>query len=343
MFRALLALAPVVCTACILSVPDQDGGIRYIDGGIQVTVIDGGVRHIDGGVWTIDGGTHFIDDGVQTVVIAVFPAGSFVLIPQGLFSMGSIASEAGHQLDESPPHTVEITRPFYLQRTEVTQADWLEAMGTNPSNFVPCGPSCPVEFVSWYDAISYANTLSRQEDLPECYTLTGTTAIFAGVGCLGYRLPTEAEWEYAARAGTTSAFSTGPIIEPSCEPVDPNLDAIGWYCGNSEVTYAGCFDGSPIGGQACIGPRPVGLKPPNRWGLYDMHGNVREWVHDIYDPGYYNSSPMQNPIGSLEGVSRVCRGGSWGDFARDMRAASRQGSPPDIGNANLGFRLARGL
>ena len=233
---------------------------------------------------------------------AVCPAG-YVRIEPGTFTMGSPTGEEGREDDESQ-HSVTITRAYCMKATEVTRGEWQAVMGSNPAWFKMCGPNCPVETVSWDDAVGYANALSRREGLPECYA--GST--FAGLGCKGYRLPTEAEWEYAARAGTTAATYG-------------NLDSLAWY--NENSGYA---------------THPVGQKQPNPWGLYDMLGNVTEWTGDWY--GDYPGT-VTDPTGPAAGSSRVIRGGSWDSDARGARAAFRSYRMPDFRQVNLGFRLSR--
>jgi formylglycine-generating enzyme required for sulfatase activity len=229
------------------------------------------------------------------------PAG-YVRIAPGTFMMGSPPGEEG-RYDVETQHSVTISRAYCMKATEVTQGEWQAVMGSNPSHFKNCGANCPVEKVSWDDAVGYANALSRREGLPECYA--GST--FAGLGCSGYRLPTEAEWEYAARAGTTAATYG-------------NLDSVAWYDKNS--------------GSAT---HPVGQKQPNAWGLYDMLGNVLEWTGDWY--GTYPGR-VTDPLGAGAGSSRVIRGGSWGYYARGARAADRIPDTPGYRGYYCGFRLA---
>jgi formylglycine-generating enzyme required for sulfatase activity len=175
-------------------------------------------------------------------------------------------------------------------------------MGNHPSYFINCGDNCPVEQVSWYDVQAFITELNKRGE--------GT-----------YRLPTEAEWEYAARAGSTTAFANGGISVLECS-YDPNLDAMGWYCGNS---------GSKT--------HPAAQKLPNAWGLYDMHGNVWEWCQDWY--GIYPSGAVLDPTGPSSGANRVIRGGSWYHYARSCRSAFRGSFSPGDRRYLLGFRLAR--
>jgi formylglycine-generating enzyme required for sulfatase activity len=210
----------------------------------------------------------------------------FVVVQPGRFAMGS-ASGAG---DELPVHEVVLTRPFRLQVTEVTQGQWRAVMGTNPSRFGACGDTCPAESVSWDDAQAFIGRLN---------SLTGHQ----------FRLPTEGEWEFAARAGTV-----GDDAE--------QIDRIGWYAGNA-------------GG----GTRPVRQQAPNAWGLYDMNGNVWEWVQDYYAP--YDAASLTDPTGPASGEYRALRGGSWFDGAESARSAAREGLSPAFRNDAVGVRLVR--
>lgn len=220
----------------------------------------------------------------------------FVLVPAGSFQMGADPNFEEASSDETPRHRVTISKPFYLGRTEVTQEQWVAVMGVNSSSFK--GRSNPVEKVSWDDVQTFIRKLNAME------------------GKAVYRLPTEAEWEYACRAGSTGKYSFGD-----------DADALGryaWFRGNSgEKTH------------------PVAQLKPNAWGLYDMHGNVWEWVQDWYDGSYYRSSPSTDPSGPSSGSTRVFRGGSWNLVAVNARAAYRFNGRPDFRNVNLGFRLAR--
>lgn len=216
----------------------------------------------------------------------------FVLIEGGTFEMGDITGNGFS--NELPVHTVNITEDFYLQKTEVTQAQWREVMGSNPSNFTDCGETCPVEQVSWEEIQVFIDSLN---------------VLYPG---RNYRLPTEAEWEYAARAGTTGDYGGTGV-----------LDDMGWYNGNSGSTT-----------------HPVARKQPNHWGLYDMHGNVFELVQDWHASGYYSVSPTDDPQGPATGSARVLRGGSYGHYADAARSASRgYGAQPTAKYGSMGFRL----
>jgi formylglycine-generating enzyme required for sulfatase activity len=220
-----------------------------------------------------------------------------VLIPAGEFRMGSPDSDDDAD-DEKPQHQVRITRRFYLGKYEVTQQQWEPVMGDNPSEFK--GPRNPVERVSWDDCQDFLRRLNRKHTSP------GAT----------FRLPTEAEWEYACRAGSTTRWCFGDE--------EARLGEYAWYNDNSERTT-----------------HPVGQKKGNAWALYDMHGNVWEWCADWYEGEYYGSSPSNDPKGPNSGRYRVRRGGSWSGNPRYTRSADRAGLTPDDRNQNYGFRVAR--
>ena len=242
----------------------------------------------------------------------------FVYIKPGTFMMGSPSSEPGRGSDERQ-HRVTLTNGWYMQTTEVTQGQWRAIMGSNPSYFKNCGDDCPVEQVSWNDVQAFIRKLNGKEESNK------------------YRLPSEGEWEYAARAGSTTAFANGGISELKCG-YDSNLDAMSWYCGNSGVTYSGCYDASKWGGPKCAGTHPVAKKQPNAWGLYDMHGNVWEWCQDRYGKTYPSGS-VTDPTGTSYSSLRVYRGGSWYHHARFCRSAFRRRSRPGSRSNRLGFRL----
>jgi len=250
---------------------------------------------------------------------AVCPEG-YVRIAPGTFMMGSPTGEEGRDRNEFQ-HSVTITRAYCMKATEVTQGEWQAVMGSNPSEFKNCGANCPVEQVNWDDAVGYANALSRREGLPECYagsTFTGYAgSTFTGLTCTGYRLPTEAEWEYAARAGTTAATYG-------------KLDSVAWVSTLSGIPRAYV--------KAPSTTHLVRQKLPNAWGLYDMLGNVWEWTGDWY--GTYPAT-VTDPTGPTTGSVRVRRGGSLYHEARSVRAAIRSYRTPDHRSTILGFRLVK--
>jgi formylglycine-generating enzyme required for sulfatase activity len=213
----------------------------------------------------------------------------FKLLPGGTFTMGE---------GKETPHPVTLTKPFELGVYEVTQEQYEQVMGSKPSKFK--GPRNPVEQVDWNDAVAFCRKLS---ELP-----SGKSGGYV------YRLPTEAEWEYACRAGTTTTYSFGDS--------ESELGAYAWYKDNSGRTT-----------------HPVGGKKPNGWGLYDMHGNVFEWCRDWH--GGYPSGSVTDPTGATSSSRRVSRGGSWYDGARHCRSATRNGGAPGYRLSNHGFRVLR--
>jgi formylglycine-generating enzyme required for sulfatase activity len=241
------------------------------------------------------------------------------LIPAGRFRMGSTRTEVGHESCEEPRHEVTISRPFYLGVCPVTQGQFGQVMGRNPSFFDefrsahPGTPGHPVEQVTWYDAVEFCDRLSA---MPQERAARRT-----------YRLPTEAEWEYACRADTTTPFSFGATLTDA----DANCDATSPYGGARH----GRFPDTTT---------PVGRYPTNPWGLCDMHGNVYEWCADWYMGTYYRRSPKVDPPGPAVGVQRVIRGGSWLIYPRYCRSALRNDWEPDLSNSDannhmIGFRV----
>jgi formylglycine-generating enzyme required for sulfatase activity len=241
----------------------------------------------------LSGGAYSVQAAEKTYTNSI--GMEFILIPAGSFTMGADKNFEAADDDETPQHRVSISKPFYLGKYEVTQAQWTAVMGSNPSNFKD--RSNPVEHVSWDDVQVFIRRLNQQE------------------GHNRYRLPTEAEWEYAARAGSTGAYSFGDDAD--------SLGRYGWYGGNS-------------GGKT----HPVGQKEPNAWGLYDMHGNVFEWVQDWYGTGYYSNSPVNDPGGPSSGSFRVIRGGGWNFIAQGCRSGLRFNYSPAYRHFIIGFRLA---
>ena len=228
----------------------------------------------------------------------------FVLIPAGQFMMGSPLHEPGRDLDERL-HRVTLTRPFYLQTTEVTQEQWQKVMRYNPSRFKNCGNGCPVEMVSWNEVQDFISRLNQLE---------GTHA---------YRLPTEAEWEYACRAGTEMPFYTGTCI---------STDQANY---NGKRAMPGCPAGENRDKTV-----PVRSFASNPWGLYEMHGNVWEWCQDRYQKKYPKED-VTDPMGPSSGVIKVLRGGSWYSRQHLIRSAHRRQDMPDYRSHTIGFRLVR--
>jgi formylglycine-generating enzyme required for sulfatase activity len=245
-----------------------------------------------------------------------------VFVPGGSFQMGDTAG--GGYSDEKPVHTVTLTG-FYMGKYEVTQAQYQAVMGNNPSYF--SGNNLPVENVTWFDAIEFCNKLSEREGLQAVYTISGrspstgypitSATVTANWSRNGYRLPTEAEWEHAAKGGNGSP---GNYTYSGSNTVGN----VAWYDGNSgSATHA------------------VGTKAANGLGLHDMSGNVWEWCWDRYSSSYYSSSPANDPRGASSGSVRVGRGGSWYFSAEYVRSAGRFNSDPDYRGSVIGFRLAR--
>ncbi|MCP3888325.1 MAG: SUMF1/EgtB/PvdO family nonheme iron enzyme [Desulfobulbaceae bacterium] len=226
----------------------------------------------------------------------------FVYISPGTFKMGSPKAESG-RYDNETHHQVTLTQGFYMQTTEVTQGQWRSLMGNNPSFFNGCGDDCPVEQVSWSDAQQFIWRLNQLE------------------GDNKYRLPTEAEWEYACRAGSATAFASGEITALECDN-DSNLADVAWFCGNSAKTI-----------------HPVALKKPNAWGLYDMHGNVSELCQDWY--GEYPPDLVNDPEGPASGIDHSVRGGGWDSYARHCRTACRGAISSGQKIFDVGFRIVK--
>jgi formylglycine-generating enzyme required for sulfatase activity len=225
-----------------------------------------------------------------------------MLIPAGEFIMG----DDGGEDDEKPAHKVKISA-FYMDKYEVTQQAYEGMMGKNPAKFK--GPLKPVERISWFSAIQYCNMRSLREGLTPCYDLETLECNYEADG---YRLPTEAEWEYACRAGTSTEYSFGNAPE--------ELGQYAWFKTNANETS-----------------HPVGQKKPGPWGFYDMHGNIWEWCNDYYDENYYKKSPIENPSGPSMGDERVLRGGSWAGAAQSARSSSRYSETPGFADVCFGY------
>jgi uncharacterized protein (TIGR02996 family) len=223
----------------------------------------------------------------------------FVLVPPGTFWMGSPEQEEGPDGRECPRHEVEITRPFAQGAFQVTQEQYEQVMGSNPSRLHPTGPGGPVDTVIYAEAVRFCEALAKLPEEKE-----------AG---RSYRLPTEAEWEYACRAGTTSRWFFGDR--------EADLKHHGWFRDNSGGTT-----------------HPVGQKRPNAWGLYDLYGNVAEWCSDWWDEGYYARSPRKDPKGPGNTGSRSLRGGAFSYGPEYCRTAYRDAISPAGRNPVVGFR-----
>ena len=253
---------------------------------------------------------------------------NFVLIKGGTFEMGSPDTEAWRSNDETQ-HTVTVSG-FYMSIYELTQAEYREITGENPSSF--SGDDLPVENISWLDAVLYCNARSEKENLTPVYTVDGQNVTWDR-GANGYRLPTEAEWEYACRAGTTTPFNT----ENSISAEEANY--YGHYPYEIEDNYFSQGNLSTKPAEYRQTTVAVNSFSPNKWGLYNMHGNVGEWVWDYY--GDYSIEAQTDPTGAEGGTLRVYRGGGWNDFAKNMRSAYRATLAEDKGSFNIGIRLVR--
>ncbi len=238
---------------------------------------------------TVEGLTLDLGPGVKMDLVWISP---------GEFMMGSPAGEIGRHDNEGPQHRVSISKGFWMGKCDVTQGQWERVMESNPSYFKNSGANAPVEYVSWNACQEFLKKLNQRSDIKD-------REIHA-------RLPTEAEWEYACRAGTTTRFNTGDG--------DADLDRAGWYVGNSDRKT-----------------HPVGEKQANAWGLYDMHGNVWEWCQDWY--GNYDAGASTDPAGPASGACRVLRGGAWTYVAGDCRSAYRGNSVPEGSGWVSGFRV----
>jgi formylglycine-generating enzyme required for sulfatase activity len=273
------------------------------------------------------------DYGAQSDTITVVPP-AFVAFAAGAFTMGSPPGEPCRGTDETQ-RTVTLTHSFQIQNVEVTQQQFSAVMGYQP--FSSCGGYCPVVTLSWHEAAAYCNKLSVKAGVSPCYACAGKdekvvcvlTAAYAGAGklytCPGSRLPTEAEREYAYRAGTKTALYNGATTGACTGATDPAVDKIAWYKANA----AGSL-------------HAVGQKLPNAKLLYDMAGNAAEWVHDWchFAPG---GAPATDPTGPLTGTQRVQRGGGWESETGALRAAARSSDAPANSYDDYGFRPARTL
>jgi len=261
--------------------------------------------------------------GALTLQIAIAQQveNTMIRVQGGTFLMGSPENEPGrHMTDESPQHQVTVS-PFFISRYPITQAEYLAVMGVNPSQHRNM-MNHPVDFVSWNQAIEYCNRRSTAEGLTPVYTVEGTNVTWNRTAN-GYRLPTEAEWEYACRAGTTTPFHSGT-----------SADEAGWHRGNSVVIENDYRSRRTF---------PVGQLAPNAWGIFDMHGNVLEWCWDWFAP--YTAEPKVDPIGPASSPrgGRVYRGGCFDFVPEWCRSAYRFGNRPTFRMFYTGFRVVRNV
>ena len=334
--------------ACDSDTPCESG-LECINGiCLRVTV------NKDGGVGKKDGPLYCADRGAQSdgLPLAQCPV-DWVTIKAGNFSMGSPAGEKcrekyGAQNKETR-HQVTLSHGFEISAYEVTQGQFKLIMGYNPAGFHSCGAFCPVETVTWHEAVAYCNALSSLRGYTQCYSDSGSgkscptgtgcaaeeacvrgkcrkynaAASYTGKGiynCKGYRLPTEAEWEYAYRADSTTAYYNGDIKDCTKDDV---IHQIAWYAANANSrTYPSC------------------IKAPNKWNLYDMAGNVSEWIHDWYSPDL-GTSAATDPVGNLAYAANALRGGDYKSYAHLQRASFRRSWSPWMKGNHVGFRCAR--
>ena len=349
----------LICTVAVDSM-DEDGDTLtyqftwFVDGVPWTGVVDTTNYSSDtilnqdlelGQTWSCE---VVASDGMSQSPVGV---SSNVLVVQS-FEMGSPVTENGRKTDEDQ-FWVHFTYNFQLEEHETTQDSFVSLMGYNPTLFPEC-LSCPQDNINWYEAAAYTNQLSITSGLPECYSCTYAdptdvrsitceiSSIYTSVfECSGYRLPTEAEWEYSARAGTTAAIWTpngGGEIPAGFEYIagcddltwtlsdGTPLDDLGWFCANTEST---------------TGTQPVQQKAPNDWGLYDMSGNLWEWCHDNY--GTYPTGEIYNPTGIVQGSKKVFRGGDWAEHPFSLRSARRGSRVPSFSSNRIGFRAARSI
>ena len=333
---------PVTPTRCAVGACDTEGELRCIGGVPTDTCIIGALglpeRLCDAVDNDCDGVVDETDDPGECCGpadlgppcngcpdLTFVPAG-YVCAPAGVFTMGTDGPILGGTPREDPIHQVEISKPLLVSIVELTRLEWSNIYPTDPSSHPP-DMYRPVETITWYDALAYGNALSTLQGFGECYLLDGcrnapgeeyvcNSVAFLGVHCDGYRLPTEAEWEHFTRAGTTTAYSSGDD--------DESLASVGWYLDTVESLIS-----NPVMGLA-----------PNPWGLFDVHGNVFEWVYD--GARTYSAEAQSDPVGP-DDLNRVVRGGCYQSIPRYTQSAFRFALSSTVGHPRVGVRLVRSL
>jgi formylglycine-generating enzyme required for sulfatase activity len=242
------------------------------------------------------------------------------LVPAGTHTVGCTPGQRSScRSDEEPARSVQLTRGVLIGELEVTQGLYAKHVGANPSSFAGCGEDCPVESVTWHDAVAFANAMSAAEGLEPCYTILGQDVTWpAGLDCEGYRLPTAAEWEVAARGGEDFKFAgSDDLYELDAQLITHEVDMVAVTLG------------------------PAGRMMANAYGLHGMSGGVQEWAWDWHRASHDQGSPSIDPMGPETGTHRVSHGGSWSGYPLDGRVSFRGRTDPDYRGIVLGFRLAR--